>query len=154
MMHYTWCGGCPPFVRTHNQDWQTHRPPLVVWHSRTSPVAFPLPKISKNITKSKIFYDTPDMWHLFALAVYTWFYESFKTSAFWMALGGRCSLGNANAPPSTGWQQNPGRLFTTSRALFTLWTKVVLMFCVSCRRERVKGKNKKISNWGVEWCHV
>lgn len=61
-----------------------------------------------------------------------------------MALGGRYSLGNTNAPPSTGWQQKPGRLFTTSATLFTFRTSVLLMFCISCRRESLRQNQKNI----------
>lgn len=58
------------------------------------------------------------------------------TSAFWTALDGRCTLGKANAPPSTGWQLTPGRLFTTSENLFRLRAIEFLMFSTSCRRQQ------------------
>lgn len=52
-----------------------------------------------------------------------------------MALDGRWTLGKANAPPSTGWQLTPGRLFTISENLFKLWATEFLMFSTSCRRQ-------------------
>lgn len=55
--HYTWCGGCPPFVHCHNQDWLTpqhsHTVECIRLHSY-------LLKISSNITRYVIFYDTHD----------------------------------------------------------------------------------------------
>lgn len=55
-----------------------------------------------------------------------------------MALDGRWTLGKANAPPSTGWQLIPGRLFTTSVNLFKLWAIKFLIFSTSCRRQDKK----------------
>lgn len=141
---YTWCGGCPPFVHIHNQDWLTLQPPPAFWYSRMYQVASLPPKISSDITRFVIFHDTRYTRYtsfffndliLWLSSVYLTLWDSIVTLAFWMASGGRYSLGNANAPPSTGWQQKPGRLLRTSRALFTLWTNMVLMFCVSCRTE-------------------
>lgn len=55
------------------------------------------------------------------------------TSAFWMALDGRWTLGKAKAPPSTGWQLTPGRPFTTSENLFKLRAIDFMMFSTSCK---------------------
>lgn len=64
------------------------------------------------------------------------------TLAFWIAFGVRCSLGNANNPPSMGGQLNPGRLLTTSWTFFTLWTSTVLICSISCRRHQLVENGK------------
>lgn len=73
------------------------------------------------------------------------------TSAFWTALDGRCTLGKANAPPSTGWQLTPGRLFTTSENLFRLRAIEFLMFSTSCRRQQ-KAAEYEVQKKKNPWC--
>lgn len=92
------------------------------------------------------------------------------TSAFWMALDGRWTLGKAKAPPSTGWQLTPGRPFTTSENLFKLRAIELMMFATSCKTAqnswrcipKTKRKSHKSDHviklvWGISWlwriCH-